>query len=95
MAFLDIERIINQDSIGSRFKLVHLAGLRAKELNNPTDETYMSGYKTGQKVTSRALSDIVCGKIAFEEAERRDFRTEEEIAVSLEPEAKAEAEEEK
>lgn len=67
MAFLDIERIINTDNVGSRFKLVYLAGLRAKELNNPDDETYIAGYKNGQKVTSRALEDIVKGRITFEE----------------------------
>ena len=70
MAFLDIERVINHETIGSRFKLVHLAGLRARELNEPTDETFMTEYKTGQKVTSGALSDIVFSKIVFEDADR-------------------------
>lgn len=69
MAFLDIERIINSGDVGSRFKLVYLAGLRAKELNNPDDDTYIAGYKSGQKVTSRALEDLVKERVTFEECE--------------------------
>ncbi len=69
MAFLDIERVINSGDVGSRFKLVYLAGLRAKELNNPNDETYIAGYKSGQKVTSRALEDLVKERVVFEECE--------------------------
>ena len=42
MAFLDIERIINQKNVDSRFKLVHLAALRARELNNPDETTVLA-----------------------------------------------------
>lgn len=78
MSFLDIEKIINTKSVGSRFKLVHLAGLRAKELNDPNDDTYMTGYKSGQKVTSRALEDLVCNKIVFEEDSRENASDQED-----------------
>lgn len=67
MAFLDIEKIINQPEIGSRFKLVHLAGLRARELNNPDENTVLSTVKPGEKVTSKALADLVKHRITFEE----------------------------
>ena len=69
MALLDIERVINQDNVGSRFKLVHLAGLRAKELNNPKDDTALPTVKPGDKVTSKALTDLVRHRIKFEEIE--------------------------
>ncbi|MBQ3033479.1 MAG: DNA-directed RNA polymerase subunit omega [Deferribacterales bacterium] len=69
MSFLDIEKTINLGNVGSRFKLVHLAGLRAKELNNPNDDTYISGYKSSQKVTSQALEDLVFEKVNFSEGE--------------------------
>lgn len=69
MAFIDIERIINQKNVDSRFKLVHLAALRARELNNPDETTVLSDLKPGEKVTSKALTDIVRNRVKFIEAE--------------------------
>ncbi len=63
MAFLDIERIINQKNVDSRFKLVHLAALRARELNNPDETTVLADLKSSEKVTSKALTDIVRNKV--------------------------------
>lgn len=82
MAFLDIERVINQPNVDSRFKLVHLAALRAKELNNPDEDTVLSDLKQGEKVTSKALSDIVRNRIKFielEETESEENNKEENI----------------
>ena len=45
MAFLDIERVINQPDVDSRFKLVHLAAMRARELNNPYGDTFFADLK--------------------------------------------------
>ncbi len=67
MSFMDIEKIINKEEIGSRFKLVHLAGLRAKELNTPTEDTVASSAKSIKKVTSKALQDLADEKIVFDE----------------------------
>lgn len=67
MAFLDIEKVINRENIGSRFKLVHLAGLRAKELNNPKEDTASPNMKEGVKVTSQALCDLVGNNLIFTE----------------------------
>ncbi len=67
MALLDIEKVINQKNIASRFKLVHLAGLRAKELNAPRDNTYIPTSKAKVKVTTRSLTDLIHNKIAFHE----------------------------
>lgn len=78
MAFLDIERIINQPNVDSRFKLVHLAALRAKELNNPDENTVLSDLKQGEKVTSKALSDIVRNRIKFVEIEENNDEASEE-----------------
>lgn len=72
MAFLDIERVINQERVGSRFKLVYLAGLRAKELNNPIETTVLADIKHGDKVTSKALTDIVRNRITFEEIDETE-----------------------
>lgn len=77
MAFLDIERVINQKNVDSRFKLVHLAALRARELNNPDETTVLSDLKPGEKVTSKALSDIVRNRIKFVEIEDTPEETEE------------------
>lgn len=78
MAFLDIERGINQPNVDSRFKLVHLAALRARELNNPDEETVLSDLKQGEKVTSKALSDIVRNRIKFVEMEEVEEDSENE-----------------
>lgn len=77
MAFLDIERVINQKNVDSRFKLVHLAALRAKELNNPDENTVLADLKPGEKVTSKALTDIVRNRVKFVEIEDTPEETEE------------------
>ena len=78
MAFLDIERVINQKDMDSRFKLVHLAALRAKELNDPDENTVLADLKPGEKVTSKALSDIVRNRVKFVEITDEQEETEEE-----------------
>ena len=78
MAFLDIERVINQKDADSRFKLVHLAALRAKELNDPDENTVLADLKPGEKVTSKALSDIVRNRVKFVEIKDEPEETEEE-----------------
>lgn len=83
MAFLDIERVINQPDVDSRFKLVHLAAMRARELNNPDGDTVLADLKQGEKVTSKALSDIVRNRIKFVEI-NDDENNEEESSNSEE-----------
>ncbi|HIZ89603.1 MAG: DNA-directed RNA polymerase subunit omega [Candidatus Mucispirillum faecigallinarum] len=78
MAFLDIERVINQKDVDSRFKLVHLAALRAKELNDPDENTVLADLKPGEKVTSKALSDIVRNRVKFVEITDEQEEAEEE-----------------
>ncbi len=77
MAFLDIERVINQPDVDSRFKLVHLAAMRARELNNPDGDTVLADLKQGEKVTSKALSDIVRNRIKFVEINDEENNEEE------------------
>ena len=76
MAFLDIERVINQKDVDSRFKLVHLAALRARELNNPNENTVLADIKPGEKVTSKALTDIVRNRVKFVETKDTPEKTE-------------------
>ena len=78
MAFLDIERVINQKDVDSRFKLVHLAALRAKELNDPDENTVLADLQPGEKVTSNALSDIVRNRVKFVEITDEQEEAEEE-----------------
>jgi len=63
---LDIENVIKQDNLKSRFKLVHIAGLRARELNSPKDDTVRRQNSDHTKVTTTALSEIIESQIAFE-----------------------------
>jgi len=67
MPLLDIEQIINQKDLKSRFRLVHLAGLRARELNAPTDETMSSKSDEYYKITTNALNEIINKRVKFEE----------------------------
>ena len=76
MAFLDIESVINQKDVDSRFKLVHLAALRARELNNPNENTVLADLKPGEKVTSKALTDIVRNRVKFVETKDTPEKTE-------------------
>ena len=84
MAFLDIERIINQKNVDSRFnaKKVYVsctaAALRARELNNPDETTVLADLKSSEKVTSKALTDIVRNKVKFVEIEDISKETEKE-----------------
>ncbi len=67
MPLLDIEKVIEKDKLNSRFKLVHIAGLRARELNTPTDTTVSRRNETHTKVTTTALSEIIEKEIDFEQ----------------------------
>jgi len=64
---LDIEKIIEKDKLNSRFKLVHIAGLRARELNTPTDTTVSRQNEDHTKVTTTALNEIIEKQIEFEQ----------------------------
>lgn len=66
MPLLDIEKVIRKDKINSRFKLVYVAGLRARELNTPKENTVRKQLDEFSKVTTTALSEIIEGKIRFE-----------------------------
>ena len=77
MAFLDIERVINQKDMDSRFKLVHLAALRARELNNPDENTILADLKPGETETSKALTDILRNSVKFVEIEDTPEETDE------------------
>lgn len=67
MPLLDIEKAINDEKLQSRFKLVHLAGLRAREINSPKDSTTPMQVKAHHKITTRALAEIIEEKISFVE----------------------------
>lgn len=65
MPLLDIEKIIKEDKLNSRFKLVHIAGLRARELNAPKEDTVRRQNDDHSKVTTTALSEIIEKQISF------------------------------
>jgi len=62
---LDIEKIISKPNLKSRFKLVHVAGLRARELNSPKEDTLSQKVTEHSKITTNALSEIIERKIDF------------------------------
>ncbi len=69
MPLLDIEKVIQKPTLRSRFKLVHVAGLRARELNSPKEDTIPRQIDEYSKNTTNALSEIITGKIDFEQTE--------------------------
>lgn len=75
MPLLDIEHVIKKDNVNSRFKLVHIAGLRARELNAPQEDSVRRQNEEHLKVTTTALSEIIEGEITFE----RTMTAEEEL----------------
>ncbi len=62
-----LRKLLKKDKLNSRFKLVHIAGLRARELNTPTDTTVSRRNETHTKVTTTALSEIIEKEIDFEQ----------------------------
>jgi len=62
---LDIEKVIEKEKMNSRFKLVHIAGLRARELNAPKDDTMRRQNEDHSTVTTTALSEIIEKQISF------------------------------
>ncbi|TCK60980.1 DNA-directed RNA polymerase subunit omega [Seleniivibrio woodruffii] len=67
MPLLDIEQIISKPTLRSRFKLVHVAGLRARELNTPKEDTLSRKSDEYSKNTTNALNELITGKIDFDE----------------------------
>lgn len=69
MPLLDIEKVIQKPQLKSRFKLVHIAGLRARELNTPKEDTLPAQCTEFNKNTTNALGEIIQGKVDFEQIE--------------------------
>jgi len=67
LPLLDIEQIISKPTLRSRFKLVHVAGLRARELNTPKEDTLSRKSDEYSKNTTNALNELITGKIDFDE----------------------------
>jgi len=67
LPLLDIEKIISKPNLKSRFKLVHVAGLRARELNSPKEDTLSKKSDEYSKNTTNALNEIITGKIDFDQ----------------------------
>jgi|OM-RGC.v1.033109646 DNA-directed RNA polymerase subunit omega len=76
---LDIEKIIKQDNLHSRFKLVHIAGLRARELNAPTEGSAPRQNNDHSKVTTTALDEIIRHQIVFERVASEEELAEEAL----------------
>ena len=66
MPLLDLESIIERENIKSRFRLVRIAGLRSRELNDSADETMSRQNQEHHKVTTTALAEILDNSIEIE-----------------------------
>jgi|GEM_PF-1249037 DNA-directed RNA polymerase subunit omega len=66
MPLLDIEKGVKKSEIKSRFRLVHIAGMRSRELLNPKEDTLECQESRYMKYTTKALSELINGKIDFE-----------------------------
>ncbi len=66
MPLLDIEKGVRKREIKSRFRLVHVAAMRSRELLNPKEDTLECQESRYIKYTTKALSEIINDKIDFE-----------------------------
>lgn len=65
MSFQDIEKGIKSEKINSRFRLAHIASKRARELNEPKEDTLPLQVETNHKVTTNAVEEIISEKVNF------------------------------
>lgn len=66
---LDIEKRIKDEKVKSRFKLVRLASIRAKQLNRMKDDDIPAKLERYHKVTTNALDEIIEKAVDFEETD--------------------------
>ncbi len=69
MPMLDIEKRIKDEKVKSRFKLVRLASVRAKQLNKMKEDDIPLKTEKYYKVTTNALDEIIEKAIDFEETD--------------------------
>jgi DNA-directed RNA polymerase subunit omega len=69
---LDIEKVIKKEGLNSRFKLVHIAGLRARELNSPKEGTLPRQNEEHSKVTTTALDELIRNQVEFVKIETEE-----------------------
>ncbi|MCD8491206.1 MAG: DNA-directed RNA polymerase subunit omega [Geovibrio sp.] len=69
MPMLDIEKRIKDEKVKSRFKLVRLASIRAKQLNRMKDDDIPLKLERYHKVTTNALDEIIEKAVDFEETD--------------------------
>lgn len=67
MPMLDIEKRIKDEKVKSRFKLVKLASLRAKQINRQKEGDIPPKLERYHKVTTNALDEIIEKAVDFEE----------------------------
>lgn len=77
MPLLDIEKGVRKEEVRSRFRLVHLAGLRSRELLNPKEDTLPCQEDDYDKYTTKALAEIIDDKIDFELLDKESDTTDE------------------
>lgn len=65
MPLQDIEKGITNEKINSRFKLAHIASKRARELNEPKEDTLPLQSTVNYKVTTNAVEEIIQETINF------------------------------
>lgn len=69
MPMLDIEKRIKDEKVKSRFKLVRLASIRAKQLNRMKEGDIPAKLERYHKVTTNALDEIIEKAVDFEETD--------------------------
>ena len=90
MAFLDIERIINQKNVDSRFKLVHLAALRARECVMKTVTAIQENAEDIYAEAVQSNEERAAEEAAFEDESDEERVFEEVSGSDLGPETAAE-----
>lgn len=66
MLFVDLEKLIKREDIGSKFRLNRILSLRAREIIRASDDTLPPQSANGTKPTTKALYELVEDKIKVE-----------------------------
>ncbi|MDY6821233.1 MAG: DNA-directed RNA polymerase subunit omega [Deferribacterota bacterium] len=72
MPLIDVEKAINNEKFGSKFKLTHIASLRAREIHNGGEDVVPCQVDMFSKSITKALYELVEGLIDFVEVNENE-----------------------
>lgn len=72
MALIDIEKLVKREDIKGKYRLNRILSLRAREIVDAKEGTLPPQVNEGSKPTTKAILELVKGKIKVEKIEEGD-----------------------